>query len=111
MDRATSAAPRLADVVCRAGHRLGQSLVLAVPPPTARKFAGSDCLARNQSLSAQAASLRKGVALRLSLFHPRRKKGDRRMVGPRAPRNLFPRSSPQMIGAIVPLPSREGVRG
>src|ERR1700722_2118593 len=97
MERSASAAARLADVVCRPGLGVGESLVLAVHAAVAGKFAGGDCAAREQSVSSRAAALREGVALRLSLFHPGRKKSHRGMVGAAARRNLSSRSSSQVM--------------
>ncbi len=51
MEHSAPAAPRLADVVCRAGDAVGKSLVFAVLAAVAGKFAGSDGAARQQSVS------------------------------------------------------------
>src|SRR5208283_1998279 len=81
MERAASAAPRLADVVRRAGHGAGKSVGHAVHAATAGKFARGNRAAGEQSIPAPAAEVCASGGLRLSLQQPRRKRKDRRMVG------------------------------
>src|SRR5271156_4023455 len=101
MERAASAAPRLADVVTRAGPGAGKSVGHAVHAAPAGKFARGDRAAGEQSIPAPAAEVCARSGLRLSLQQPRRKRKDRRMVGAADRGSLLSTDSSRILTVLI----------
>src|ERR1700683_4131335 len=101
MERAASAAPRLADVVRRAGYGAGKSVGHAVHAAAAGKFARGDRAAGKQSIPTPAAEVRARGGLRLSLQQPGRKRKDRRMVGAAGRGSLLSTDSSRIVTVLI----------